>query len=216
MHLKDRFGILKRTLRCNMQNKIDELNRQLVKKGGVLKTSELNEIGFLSRQINRLVDKGILSRIKHGFYESVENPPKEEAIITRLFPKATIFLESAAMYYQYTDRIPAAWQIAVDKDSNQNQYNIDYPIVEPYYLESKFIELGVETIDVEGTFVRIYDRDRTVCDFLRYENKLDNEVFTNVIKRYVSDKDKNIKKLFDYAKVLNIENKVQRYIGVWL
>ena len=199
-----------------MQEKIEELNKHLIKNGGVLKSSELNKIGFSSRQINRLVDNGILSKIKHGYYESVETPPKEEVIIARLFPKATIFLESAAMYYNYTDRIPAAWQIAVDKDSNLHQYNIDYPIIEPYYLESKFIELGVETTKVEGVLVRIYDRDRTVCDFLRYENKLDNEVFTNVLKRYVSDKDKNIRKLFDYAKALNIENKVQRYIGVWL
>lgn len=49
--------------------------------------------------------------IKHGYYESTEYPPKEEVIISRLFPRAVIFLESALMYYSYTDRIPSARQI---------------------------------------------------------------------------------------------------------
>lgn len=51
----------------------------------------------------------------------------EEVVIARLFPNSVIFLESALMIYGYTDRIPAAWQIAVDRDSEKTQYQIDYP-----------------------------------------------------------------------------------------
>ena len=86
-----------------------------------------------------------------------------------------IFLESALMYYEYTDRIPLAWQIAVDKYSKTTQYDIDYPIIEPFYLQPKFIELGVDEIQIENLIVKIYDRDRTICDVLRYEKKLEKE-----------------------------------------
>lgn len=196
--------------------KFSSLEEKLISFGGVIKTKELNNLGFSSRQINGLIEDGIISRIKHGFYESINYPPKEEVIIARLFPKATIFLESAALHYEYTDRIPFSWQIAVDRDSNKNQYDIDYPLIEPYYHKSKFLDIGLTTIEEEGIKIRIYDRERTLCDFLRYEKKLDDEVFTNVIKRYIADPTKNVRRLFEYASEFNIINKVQTFIGVWL
>ena len=195
--------------------KIDKMKDEF-KKHGVLKTSELKDLGFSSRQINKLIEEGVISRIKYGFYELIDYVPKEEVIIARLFPKAVIFLESAMMHYGYTDRIPLAWQIAVDRYSKTTQYDIDYPLIEPYYLKPKFIDIGIDTIQVDGVEVRIYDRDRTICDVLRYEKKLEEEVFTNAIKRYVKDPKKNVRNLFEYAKVFNIKNKVQTYIGVWL
>src|SRR5690554_6301396 len=96
---------------------IEKLEKEFIKKGGILKTSELNDLGFSSRQINKLMKEGIISRIKHGFYELTDYIPREEVIIARLFPEAVIFLESALFYYEYTDRVPSAWQIAVDKNS---------------------------------------------------------------------------------------------------
>lgn len=199
-----------------MIKKIENMKNEFIKNGGVLKTSELKELGLSSRQIIKLLEDGMISKIKYGFYESNEYSLKEQVIIARLFPKAVIFLESALMHYGYTDRIPLAWQIAVDRHSKPNQYDIEYPVIEPYYLEPKFIDIGVDIISEDGVDIRIYDRDRTICDTLRYENKLEEEVFTNAIKRYVKDPKKNVRRLFEYAGEFNITNKVQTYIGVWL
>lgn len=197
-------------------NRINKIKEAFDKYGGVLKTSELNDLGLSSRQIKGLIEDGIITKIKHGFYELKEYFPREEVIIARFFPEAVIFLESAMMEYSFTDRIPSAWQIAVNKHSNKKQYEIQYPLVEPYYLEPKFINIGINTILVDGVKVRIYDRDRTICDILRYEKKLEEEVFTNAIKTYIKDPKKNVRNLFEYAEIFNIKNKVQTYIGVWL
>jgi len=151
---------------------IDKMKDEFDKHGGILKTSELNDLGFSSRQIGKLIEEGIISRVKHGFYELTDYIPREEVIIARLFPEAVIFLESALLYYGYTDRIPSAWQIAVDKNSKKTKYDIDYPLIDPYYLEPNFVEAGIDTIRVENVEVRIYDRDRTTCDVLRYEKNL--------------------------------------------
>lgn len=197
-------------------NKIDKIKNHFIEYGGVLKTSELNDLGFSSRQIKKLMEEGIITKIKHGFYELTDYIPREEVIIARLFPESIIFLESALFYYGYTDRIPSSWQIAVNKNSSKLQYNIDYPLIKPYYLEPKFIEIGIDIIEIEGVEIRIYDRDRTICDVLRYETKLEEEVFTNAIKKYIKDPKKNVRNLFEYAEIFNIRNKVQTYIGVWL
>jgi len=158
----------------------------------------------------------LLQRLNTVFYELTDYVIREEVIITRLFPQAVIFLESALYYYGYTDRISSAWQIAVDRYSKTTQYNIDYPLIEPYYLEPKFLDIGVDIIEVDGIEVKIYNKDRTICDVLRYEKKLEKEVFNNAIVRYIEDSRKNIRKLFEYAEIFNIKNKVQTYIGMWL
>lgn len=194
----------------------DIIHKTFKKNGGILRTSELNNLGVSSRQINKLLEDGNITRIKRGYYELSDRTYPEEAVIARLFPKAVIFLESALMTYGYTDRIPAAWQIAVDRNSEKKQYKIDYPEIEVFYHESKLLEIGIDITLVENVGVKIYNRDRTICDVLRYENKLEREVFSNAIQRYVKDPKINVKKLLEYAEIFNIKNKVQTYVGVWL
>ncbi|MDY0255974.1 type IV toxin-antitoxin system AbiEi family antitoxin domain-containing protein [Gudongella oleilytica] len=190
--------------------------QEFEKHGGILKTSELNELGLSSRQIKKLLQEGEISKIKYGYYELADEVNSEEAMIARLFPKAVVFLESALLHYNYTDRIPTAWQIAVDRDSEKSQYNIDYPLVEPFYQESKYLSIGVTTFEVNGVEVRIFDRDRTMCDIMRYEKKLEKEVFTNAVMRYNKDPQRNIRRLFEYAEMFNITKKVHSQIGKWI
>ena len=63
---------------------------------------------------------------------------------------------------------------------------------------------------------RIYDRERCICDAVRYSNKMDREILNQAIHAYVQDKHKNITKLLDYAKKLKAYKKIQTWVGVWL
>jgi predicted transcriptional regulator of viral defense system len=215
MHLKDCIEKQMQAERCKMIQ-IDILKKEFQRCGGILKTVELKDLGLSSRQIKRLLNEGIITKTKRGFYELTDYVIREEVIIARLFPREVIFLESALFHYDYTDRIPPAWQIAVARYSKTTQYRIDYPLIEPYYLEPKFLDIGVDIIEIDGIEIKIYNRDRTICDVLRYEKKLEKEVFYNAIGRYIEDSKKNIRKLFEYAEIFNIKNKVQTRIGMWL
>lgn len=195
---------------------IHSIKREFHEHGGVLKTSQLNAMGLYSRQIKKLLEKKLISRIKQGYYELTDSVSPEEVVIARLFPNAVIYLESALMHYGYTDRIPSAWQIAVDKNSEKSQYKIHYPLIKPYYIEPKLLKVGYDTFEIEGITVKIFNRDRTICDVLRYKNKLEQEVFNTAIKSYINDKAKNLRRLYEYAELFRITNKVQTYIGVWI
>jgi predicted transcriptional regulator of viral defense system len=184
--------------------------------GGVLKTSELKKMGLTSRQIKRMVQEGTISKIKYGYYELTEYIPNDLIIVARLFPDSVIFLESALFYYGYIDRVPKEIQIAVDRSSKTTKYDIEYPMVKPFFMEPRFLEVGVETIEIDGVKIRIFSRDRTICDVLRFEKKMDYEVFSSAIESYIKDSNKVVRNLFEYADILNIRNKVQTYIGVRL
>ena len=195
---------------------IKKLNQKFQNNGGIMKTSELNSMGLSSRQIKKLLEDQVITKIKRGYYILSNTMPQEEVIITRMFPEAIIYLESALMYYNYTDRVPDAWQITVKKHSNPNKYNISYLPIKPFFIKEKYRKIGINSITIDNVTVKIYDREKTICDILRYENKLDNEIFTNAIKNYLQDKNKNIRTLMEYAKILKVDKKAQKYIGVWV
>ncbi len=64
--------------------------------------------------------------------------------------------------------------------------------------------------------IRIYDRERVICDCLRFVNKMDREMFNSAIQSYVADNRKNIPTLIEYLKQLRVYQKMQTWIGVWL
>lgn len=184
--------------------------------GGVVKTSELNQIGLSSRQIKDLIDEEKIEKIKYGFYTLKDYYPKEEVLIARFFPEAVIFLESALRFYNYTDRIPNSWQIAVEKHSNPNKYDINYFNVKPFYIIERYQKLGIKYYNIDNVEVKIYDRDKSICDLVRYEDKLDPETFSTALKRYIKDDKKNINSLIKYSQELGIREKINKYIGVWV
>jgi len=194
----------------------ENLKAEFVKCGGLMRTSELRKLGIHSRKITGLLEKGILSKLKTGVYEMGSEVVPDEIMLMKLFPTAVICLESALLHYGYTDRIPATWQIAVDKNISKSQFRIGYPPVTPYYLDGRYIGVGKTEYAMNGTMIRIYDKERTICDTLRYANKLDREVFNTAVQRYVKDKEKRIPTLMEYAKILRVTKKVKSYLGVWL
>ena len=194
----------------------ENLKAEFYKCGGLMRTSELRKLGYHSRKISGLLEKGMLTKVKTGIYEMGSEVVPDEIMLMKLFPTAVIYLESALLYYGYTDRIPATWQIAVDKNISKAQFRIGYPPVTPFYLDGRYIDIGKTEYEINGTMIRIYDKERTICDTLRYANKLDREVFNTAIQRYVKDKQKIIPKLMEYAKILRVAKKVKNYLGVWL
>ena len=193
-----------------------KLKESFEKNNWVLKTAELNKLGFDSRKINKLLEKDVIKKIKYGYYILSDSFPDEKVVIARLFPDSVIFLESALYHYNYTERVPGKWQIAVEKHSYPEKFSNEYVDIEPFFIVDKFFRLGINQIEKNGVKIKIYDIDKTICDVLRYEKKLENEVFRNAIQKYINNGSKDINNLIKYSKQLNIYKKMQTYIGVWL
>ena len=69
---------------------------------------------------------------------------------------------------------------------------------------------------MDGHEIRIYDKDRVICDCLRYRKKMDKEIFNKAIQNYIADPEKSIPKLLEYAGPLRVKNIAKDLIGVWL
>ncbi len=185
-------------------------------KGGIVKKEEFTQLDVDYRKILEFVDNGSLVRIKNGYYTDRIDRFTEEELIARLFPDARLCMESALYAYGYIRQKPYGWHLAVDKNTSKSRFKMDYPKVIPYYTEPDALELGSTVIEMNGLPFQIYSKERLICDCLKYEEKLEREIFKEGLQSFIRDEDKNISALMEYARARKVVGKVQSMIGVWL
>ena len=187
-------------------------------KQDLIRTSELNGLSVYSKEISELVKGGYIERVKQGYYRIVEHTEdhSEAKLISQLYPDGIICMVSALFYYGYSDRTPINWDIAIDRNTSKARFNIDYPYVKPYYIDKAHLEYGVTQGQYEDCVLKIFDRDRLICECIKHENKMDREIYNKAIINYINDSQKNVTNLLEYAKKRNVHKKVRERIGVWL
>lgn len=195
----------------------DEYKKIFERYGGMMRTKDLQKEKIQYRTLQRLIDQEVVEKVRYGYYQWI-NPEdfSEVGTVIRLFPDAVFCMETALRYYEYSDRTPAEWHLAVSKDSGKSRFKIDYPFVKPHYMEPSWLEVGLISGTMDGHKIRIYNKDRVICDCLRYRNKMDKEIFNKAVQRYIADPEKSIPHLLEYAEVLRVKKIVKELIGVWL
>lgn len=195
---------------------LEEIKEFIQEKGGIVKKEQLNELEIDYRRILKFVDNGDLIRIKSGYYAvNLENFSEEE-LIAGLFPDCVLCMENALYQYGYISKKPYGWKLAVDKNTSKSRFKLDYPQVIPFYTEPEALAMGVTTISMAGKTMKIYEKERLVCDCLKYEEKMERELFKEGILSYIQDTEKDVAKLMEYARARKVLKKVQSMIGVWL
>lgn len=185
--------------------------------GGIMRAKELEDEKIFYQKRQRLIDEGYVEKVRTGYYQWVDPEDFSEAsTVSRLFPDAIICMETALRYYGYSDRNPSAWHLAVSKDSSKSRFRISSPVVKAHYVEPAILGIGVVNGNIDGHSVRIYDKERVICDCLRYRNRMDKEIFNKAIQRYVIDPEKNIPKLLEYAESLRVQKVAKDLIGIWI
>ncbi len=185
--------------------------------GGMMRTSELSHEKIYYADINYFINKGLIEKIRTGYYQWIDpDNQSEAATVIRLFPDGILCMDTALRHYGYSDRTPVQWHIAVSKYSNRTRFKIDYPFVKPYFVAPDVLEIGLCEQEIDGNKVRMYDKERVICDCLRHRNKMDKEIFNKAIQGYVGDTSKSIPKLMEYSVPLRCQKLVKDLIGVWL
>ena len=180
-----------------------------------MKTSNLYSSGVSKYEVKKLADTNILERISKGYYKLCDDDMSDIKLISLILPEGVLCFDSALFYYGYSDRTPLEWHIAVDKDISKSRVGLDYPYIKAYFIEHDLLELGVVNVEIEDVEIKIFSRDRLICDCLKYESKLDIETFNKAIINYIEDPKKNVSKLLEYAIYRGVKRKVYNKIGTW-
>lgn len=195
---------------------LPEIEKLMSENGGIVKASQLYPLGLSYRSIQGLVADGTLDHVKSGYYAIKYREKSEESIMYGLFPDAVLTMDTALYYYGYIRQRPFTWSIAVSKNTSKSRFKIDYPVLHPYYTEPDVLNLGVAKIPFENGTMRIYEKERLICECLKYEERLDKDVLKQALIGFIGEQEKDVAKLIEYARERKVIAKVQGRIGVWL
>lgn len=170
-------------------------------------------------EFRRLLNTKQLIRTRKGIYHYAHTdfPDNDMILAQEIFPEGIISMITAASYYNLTTIIPASIQLTLSSKGARRRSLPDYPRMELFFADEKIIHLGEERIFEENHTIRIYDRERIVCDMFRYLSRIGIDAALEVFKAYMNDrKDRKIDKLIDYARQLRVYKYIHRYTEVYI
>lgn len=182
---------------------------------GILTINELKEKGINYYYLNPFIAAQKIERIKPGFYRWVEFIGDELVEASRIVPGGIISLFTAAAYHELTTFISSTYHFAIDK--NRRVRLPEYPPIKLSYWSGPQLSLGKQQIkSQEGLLITIYDKEKTVCDFIKFRNKVGIDLTKEVLNNYLRRKDRSISKLMEYARKLKISTVLKKYLEVLL
>ena len=181
----------------------------LQKQGGFMTTSEVKSRGDYEH-LRRATADGTLMRIRQGVYVETSALANNMIDVQRIVPNGVLCLYSAFAHYELSTHVPAATCIAID--AKRKVRLPEYPPIDLYYWKKENLDFGVVEKEISGYKVLITDMERTVCDAVKYRNKIGLDVCGEVIDSYLKNENRNITLLHEYAGRLRVKNTLIKYL----
>lgn len=177
---------------------------------GIITSSQIETYGIPRVYLSKMVEKNIIERIERGIYVTKDYEYDEYYLFQLKYPKTVFSYNTALYFYEMTERTPIKMDVSISKNYNPHRFK---DIVNVYRINDELFDLGiVEKKSPQGMKVRTYNLERTICDIIKDKNSIDIEIRNKAIKKAIKSKEFNASKMFEYAKKMNIYDKVKNYM----
>ncbi len=192
----------------------DEIIEIFHNQSGYARTRDIKEKGLHHVYLKELQEEGIIIKVKHGLYSLSDNSQFDTLAEAQLsITDGILCLGTALAYYNLTTWDPSEIHIAIPKGRKITLP--DYPPIKLYYFSGLFYETGIVKEKLETDhIIQIYDKEKTICDVIRYRNKIGIDIMNEALNEYIRSKDKNLNKLNGYARKLRISSVLNKYLEV--
>jgi predicted transcriptional regulator of viral defense system len=165
--------------------------------------------------LRKLIKNGTVSRVKRGLFRLNDSPRVfQEAAVGRMIPNGIFCTFTAWSYYELTTHVSAEYHIAIPRSIKI--VLPDYPPVKLYYYGIETFDIGKTSAEINGSLVNVYDLERSVCDAVKFRNKIGTDLLSEILHNYIRRKDKNLDKLLKYATGLRISNTLNQLLQIML
>ena len=181
----------------------------------IISMKELKDIGFSQYMVGKLVDEGKLIKLNKSYYEITGYYGEEsDFYYTEAYaPSGVICLLSAAVYYNLTTYIPDEIDIAIPRKAKVSTIP-EWPPMKIHYYTDERHALGMVTVQEGRNQFRIYDIEKTVVDIVFYREKVGIEETKEILHNYLRRRERQLDRLYAYAKKLHCEKILRTYLEV--
>jgi predicted transcriptional regulator of viral defense system len=193
----------------------ERLEAFLKEHGGFVRIEDLRQQGIDRRHLYALAEEGAVERVGQGLYRStdVELCPADDLIEAAIaVPHGVICLTSALVYHDLTDENPRVVHIAIE--GKRWAPRIVSPPIESYHFSGEAFSAGIEEVQLDGVAVKIYNKEKTLADCLKYRHKLPPGVPQAALRDYMRRHKWRLDQLLHYARICRVEPLLRRYMEV--
>lgn len=179
-------------------------------RGGIVSAKDLTRAEYT--RVLRAVGRGELIKVRQGVYATPQSLVNTMVDVEKIVPNGVICLYNAWAYHKLSTTIPPSVCIAIE--TKRKIRLPDDTSVQLYYWKKEYLHFGIEEQEYSGYKVRITDLERSVCDAIKYRNKIGLDLCGEVVRSYLKRTDRSLSKLYVYAKRLRVANVLNNYLEI--
>ncbi len=188
---------------------------RFLSENSIITNKQAQEIGIQRHILSSLAKKGELERVKNGVYKKKDAVYDDFAAISLNNEQVVFSFHTALYLLGFSDRTPNVFHISVPQGYNAGHIKRKFSNIKVHYVKRDFFHLGViKTKTPLGSSVKCYNMERCVCDIVMERKSVDRQIFIDAMTGYFKSKDKNIRNLIKYSKILGIEDEIRKYTEV--
>ena len=193
------------------------LIRKIKENNGIITTKEVVNLGIHKDVLKELTIKKELEKITNGLYALPSEDIDEYLYFSYRIPKGIFSHETAAYLQGLSTRMPLVYVMTVKVGDNVSRVKAVRDNIIFKYVKKDYYDIGKITITSPfGREISVYDKERAILDTIKDKDRIDVQVFSEVIKSYFASKEKNLLKLSKYAIMMNMEYALKQYSEVLL
>lgn len=183
---------------------------------GYVTRKDIDKDNIPSIYLTRYVLKHNLKHIDRGFYAKEEWMVDHYLVFQYKYPQFIYSFNSAIYLHGLGDILPNYLEVTKPINYHPFRDKREGLVIHTDTVNSSFSLGIIETTTPLGNVVKVYDKEKTICDIIKNKEKIEFEVYVKALNKYAKSKDRNVNKLMEYAKIMRIENKVRSQMEVVL
>lgn len=160
------------------------------------------------------VRRGDLIQVRRGVYANIDQLSGNMIDINAIVPDGILCLWSAWNIHQLTTSMPQAYHVAIKR--NRKVTLPSFPKMEFHHYTEAILDIGVMKMKIDGFNIRVYDVERSVCDAVKFRNKIGMDICSEILDNYLHRPNRNLSKLMTYARKLRVGTTFEQYLQVKL
>lgn len=193
----------------------EQLDLLFERNHGIVKTAQVLEHGIAKHTLYAYAKKNGIEQAAHGIYITPDAWADTMYILHLRCAQGVFSHESALFLHDLTDREPSEYSITVKTGYNPAYLKADGMKV--YTIKKELHGVGVIEMNTPfGHAVPVYDAERTICDIIRSRSGIEMQTFQDALKQYAARREKDLRKLMQYAQMFHVEKMLRQYMEVLL
>lgn len=192
---------------------MNRISQKIEALGGTISTADMASEAEYKR-IHRAAQRGELTKLRSGVYASPDALLSTMLDIERIVPGGVVCLYNAWSHHQLTTTVPPSFCVAIER-----KRKVVIPPSLPitlYYWKEEYLSLGVTEAVVSEHTVRMTNLERSVCDAVKYRNKIGIDICAEIVRTYLRKEGRDLSLLTEYAKQLRVWATLSNYLEIAL